>query len=143
MAIKLPRGFCQGCGQRVPGQGKWCEIHRPNKFNNQKTGTAGSKVESDHGTLLANLQRAGKIRNLEAQVPFVFFINGVRVAKYVADYVYEIEEKGHWTRVVVDVKGVRTDYYKLKARLFRAFMGFSITEVTSHARARRPRGSRS
>lgn len=130
MGVKLPKGFCKRCGSRLAGQGVWCDEHRPGrKLRNRPTAEYDSLKEERRGRHLANLQRAGVIRNLERQVPFVIVINGVRVAKYIADFVYEICEKSVWRKVVEDVKGHRTAYYKLKSRLFRACFGFPISEV--------------
>lgn len=50
-----------------------------------------------------------------------------RAVKYVADFVYFDKEKGEL--VVEDVKGVKTDVYKLKRKLMRSIYGIEIQEV--------------
>lgn len=62
------------------------------------------------------LERAGKITDLELQPRFVCFINGKIVCVYIADFAYF--EGNH--RKVEDVKGMRTEVYKLKKKLVEA-----------------------
>lgn len=69
---------------------------------------------------LAILERAGKISNLELQPKFLlqesFRKNGktYRKIEYVADFQYIENGK----TIVEDVKGVQTDVFKLKHKLF-------------------------
>lgn len=130
MAIKLPKGFCKACGAILPGQGKWCDLHRPRpKYGNKKVGAVASKREHSRGFTLANLQRSGHVRNLKAQVRFKLVVNGQLICTYVADFTYEIFTDAGWLFVVEDTKGYRTRYYKTVARLFLALHGFAITET--------------
>ena len=87
--------------------------------------TFDSKKEAAHFALLKKRQQAGEISALRLQVRFPLKVNGVKVAAYVADFTFV--EKGR--RVVLDVKGVRTAIYKLKARLMLAIHGIEIQEV--------------
>jgi hypothetical protein len=62
------------------------------------------------------------------QQRLILKVNDIKVATYVADFVYRDLRTG--TIVVEDYKGYKTAAYKLKARLFRACLGFAITEVS-------------
>ena len=89
------------------------------KYHAQKTTvddiTFDSKKEAMRYQELRLLERAGEIKNLQLQVPYVLIEKSKhgRAIKYIADFVYE--KKGQ--TVVEDCKGFRTDTYKLKKRL--------------------------
>lgn len=93
------------------------------KYHNQKTTIDGivfdSKKEAKRYTVLRSLQEGGYIRGLELQVPFELIPkqSGERAVKYIADFVYWDVEKN--INVVEDVKGYKTDVYKLKRKLFK------------------------
>jgi len=99
---------------------------RYNKYHNIKTEIDGikfdSKKEADRYVQLKILQKAGIIKNLELQPKYRlqdgFEKNGVkyRPINYIADFRYFDNEKGHIR--VEDVKGQKTDVYKLKKKLF-------------------------
>lgn len=82
------------------------------------------KEAARHGVLLL-LEGKGLITDLRAQVKYPLEVNGLKVCDYIADFVYV--EGG--VTVVEDAKGARTREYRIKAKLFRAVHGFSITEV--------------
>jgi hypothetical protein len=86
-----------------------------------------SKAEASRYSLLRILLDQGKISDLELQVPFVIEVNGLKICKYIADFVYTINGQ----RVVEDVKGVRTPEYKLKRKLMSAVFGIEIQEIGS------------
>ena len=79
-----------------------------------------SQLEGRRYRELALLERAGEIKNLRLQVPFLlqdsFKKNGktYRKIEYIADFVYE--EKGQ--TIVEDTKGMKTDVFKIKQKLF-------------------------
>jgi hypothetical protein len=108
---------------------------RKSKYNNTitKVGakTFHSKREAKRYQELQLLVRAKKIRDLQLQVPYDLipaqYINGTynRPIRYMADFVYE--EDGR--TIVEDVKGVRTDGYKLKRRLMKLFHNIDIRET--------------
>ena len=68
---------------------------------------------------------AGIISDLRLQVPYVITVNGLKICKYVADFVYI--DKGY--EVVEDVKGMKTPTYNLKKKLMKAVHGIEIQEV--------------
>jgi len=93
------------------------------KYHNEKTDGYDSKREAKRAAELRLLERAGVIRKLREQVPYLLIPaqydnNGVLLERrcyYVADFVFE--EAPDWTTVVLDVKGVRTDVYIIKRKL--------------------------
>lgn len=90
-----------------------------------------SKKEYLRYLALEDMQSKGKISNLKRQVPFVlvpaFNLNKKRYRSmsYIADFTYT--ENG--TQVVEDVKGIRTDVYKIKKKLMAYIYGIEIKEV--------------
>lgn len=94
------------------------------KYRNKKTQVDmyvfDSVLEARRYKQLALLERAGEIKNLKLQVPFLlqesFRKNGkiYRKIEYIADFVYE--EKGQ--TIVEDTKGIKTDVFKIKQKLF-------------------------
>lgn len=101
------------------------KLQANNKYNAVKSECDGvvfdSKKEAGRYEFLKMLARAGKISNLKLQPRFLLqdgFIYGgkkERKIEYVADFQY-IDE--HGTSIVEDVKGKKTDVYKLKRKLF-------------------------
>ena len=99
---------------------------RRNKYNAKKITIDGhnfsSKREAERYCELKLLLKAGEIRNLVLQPRFLLqeeFIdkNGVKHRKieYVADFLYiDKDDKA----IVEDVKGVLTEVYKIKKKMF-------------------------
>ncbi len=81
----------------------------------------GSKLEMNRYIALELAQKAGKIRNLKCQVPFVlldkFEYRGAkhRAITYVADFTYDNAKAEY---VIEDTKGMLTPVYKIKMKLF-------------------------
>jgi len=108
-----------------------------NKYHNKKTIVDGitfdSKKEARRYSELKLLVRAKEISNLELQPKFMLidkYTNGngkkVRALTYVADFQYTTK----YGIVVEDVKGMKTDVYKLKKKLFeRIYAPLTITEI--------------
>ena len=96
------------------------------KYSNKKTIADGikfdSKAEARRYKELVLAQKAGIIRDLELQPEFLlqdkFKYNGKteRAVKYIADFKYFDVSKGVY--VVEDVKGVQTEVFKIKRKLF-------------------------
>jgi len=107
------------------------------KYKNQKIMIDGikfdSKREAEYFLYLKQLQKDGLISDLELQPKFElqphFKFNGkmVRAINYIADFRYYDVKKGEY--VVVDVKGMKTDVYKLKKKLFEYKYNTEIVEV--------------
>ena len=95
-----------------------------NKYHNKKTMIDGiafdSKIEGERYANLKLLERAGVIENLKLQPRFLlqegFTYDGHKERKieYVADFQYERNGQ----TIVEDVKGMKTEVYKLKRKLF-------------------------
>lgn len=73
------------------------------------------------------LERAGAIKDLKRQVKYELIPkqSGERACNYIADFTYI--ENGEL--VVEDVKGVRTDAYKIKKKLMLWVHGIRINET--------------
>ena len=101
------------------------------KYHNSKTVIDGirfdSKKEAKRYLELKILEKAGAIKDLRRQVPYVLINKSRygRAIKYVADFVYYEYGK----LVVEDVKGVRTPVYKLKKRLMAERFGIEVKET--------------
>lgn len=109
------------------------------KYNSRKTTVDGftfdSKKEAKRYLELKQMEKDGLIHNLQLQVPFVLIpsfeieIDGKkrkrRNIRYIADFVYY--EDGN--KVVEDVKGRKTDVYKLKKKLFEYKYKVTIKET--------------
>lgn len=107
------------------------------KYHARKTTVDGitfdSRKEADRYLVLKGMEDDGAIENLRRQVRYelvpAFDVDGrhYRPVCYVADFVYVDKETGK--EVVEDVKGMRTDAYKLKSKLFARRYGMSIKET--------------
>ena len=106
--------------------------------------TFDSKKEGMYYLKLKEMEKKGEISNLRLQVPYellpALYHDEVvhlktkdkvvrklvqRAVHYVADFVYEKDEK----EVVVDTKGMRLSDYKLKKKMMRALLGIEIIEI--------------
>ena len=90
-----------------------------------------SKKEARRYEELKLLQRAGVIRELKVQPSFRLDVGGIHVCRYVADYSY-VDDARTPAFVVEDVKSEITrkhPVYRIKNKLFKAVLGFEITEV--------------
>lgn len=105
------------------------------KYRARKTTVDGitfdSRKEADRYLVLKGMEEDGSIEDLRRQVRYelvpAFDVDGkhYRPVFYVADFVYVEDGK----TVVEDVKGVRTDVYRLKSKLFARRYGMSIKET--------------
>lgn len=105
------------------------------KYRAKKTTVDGitfdSRKEANRYLVLKGMEDDGAIEALRRQVRYelvpAFDVDGThyRPVYYVADFVYVEDGK----EVVEDVKGVRTDVYKLKSKLFARRYGMSIKET--------------
>ena len=82
--------------------------------------TFDSKAEMNRYAELKMLERAGVIEGLELQPKFILqdAVDGRRAITYFADFGYR--EKGKPRRVIEDVKGHKTEVYRLKKKLLLA-----------------------
>ena len=106
------------------------------KYHNRQTTIDGitfdSRKEAERYIELRLLQRVGKISKLKLQPEYEllpgFTVDGIRHRKtvYRADFEYVDENTGQM--VVEDVKGMKTDVYRLKKKLFAWKYKKNITE---------------
>lgn len=118
-----------------------------NKFRARKTVvgsvTFDSGLEARRYQNLLLLQKAGEINNLEIKPIFRFSIDGRpiliksagypngRQVKYIADFAYFDVARNK--RIVEDVKGFRTDVFKLKKAITECLFPGVIVEEVRHA----------
>lgn len=105
------------------------------KYKARKTVVDGitfdSRREADRYIVLKSMEEDGAIEGLRRQIRYelvpAFDVDGkhYRPIFYVADFVYREDGK----EVVEDVKGMRTDVYRLKSKLFAKRYGMSIKET--------------
>ena len=112
---------------------------RDSKYGNTQVVDGGikfdSKAEHKRWQYLALLEKAGEIRNLRLQVPFLLIPATKRPSggferetKYIADFVYESKSGD---QVVEDVKGAVTPEFRLKRKLMLFVFGIEVKEVRS------------
>lgn len=105
------------------------------KYHAKRTSVDGivfdSKREADRYLVLKSMEKDGTIEDLRRQVRYelipAFDVGGkhYRPVFYVADFVYVEDGK----EVVEDVKGMRTDVYRIKSKLFARRYGKVIKET--------------
>lgn len=104
------------------------------KYNNVQIGGYDSMKERRRAQALRLMERGGLIQDLHEQVKFLLIDEQrdpetgelwERECHYVADFTYR--ENGRF--IVEDVKGVRTDVYKIKKKLMLARYGIRIKET--------------
>lgn len=108
---------------------------RTGKYHARKTTVDGitfdSRKEADRYLVLKGMEDDGAIEDLRRQVRYelvpAFDVDGrhYRPVYYVADFVYVEDGKA----VVEDVKGMRTDVYRLKSKLFARRYGMNVKET--------------
>lgn len=111
-------------------------FYRDNKYKNKKVEYKGivfdSVKERNYYMYLEGLLQAGEITDLQLQVKYELqprfkAKNGriIRPITYTADFVYKDKDG---KEVIVDVKGYRTDVYRLKRKMM-LYKGYDILEV--------------
>ena len=106
------------------------EKNTRSKYHNKKTVIDGitfaSTKEAQYYCELKLKIRAGMVVRFDRQVKYPVIANGARICAYFADFVvYYPDGKTE----IIDVKGMRTDVYKLKKRLVEAIYCVKIKEV--------------
>lgn len=107
-------------------------MSRRHKYRAQPTEIDGirfdSKREATYYASLKVRQIAGEIDGLELQPRYDIYMKGKKVCTYVADFRFNDKVMGK--RRVVDVKGFKTQVYKLKKKLAEAaYPGLEIEEA--------------
>ena len=106
------------------------------KMPNGSVRVFDSQKEARRYDELMLLVKAGQVKDLRLQQTFTLqegYVTGegevIRPIVYKADFVYEINFCGDWTKIVEDAKGVQTQEYKLKKKLMHDRFGITIQEV--------------
>jgi hypothetical protein len=99
------------------------------KYGNVRQKIAGytfdSLAEANRYLVLRQMESDGEIARLEVHPRFSLDVNGTRVCEYIGDFRYS---RGTMS-FVEDVKGVRTDVYKLKKKLMLAILRIPVIEI--------------
>ena len=117
MAVRMSAKDLKRLGIKFPA-----ESTPKNKYNSRKTVIDGisfdSQAEADYYCQLKILLRTGKIDGFCRQARFVITEgkNGEKGTEYVTDFVIFYP---NGTYRIVDVKGVKTDVFKLKIKCLR------------------------
>jgi len=100
------------------------------KYHNKITLVDGIKFHSKKEAVryqeLKLLHDTGVISELKLQVRFPIVVNGKKICTYISDFTY-FDNKGKF--FCEDVKGVRTQIYRLKKKLVEALYPFTILET--------------
>ena len=104
------------------------------KYGNKQTPYKGdiydSKLEAKYAAILDTLKsatnKAQKVVSWERQIPFQIILNGIKICKYFADFKVLYADG---REEIIDVKGLKTDVYKLKKKLVEAQYGIEIIEI--------------
>ena len=102
------------------------------KFNAQPTEVDGirfaSKREARYYGMLKIRQNLGEIERLELQPKYEVTVNGKRICTYIADF--RFNDLTLNKRRVIDVKGCKTQVYRLKKKLVEAlYPGVEVEEA--------------
>lgn len=98
--------------------------------------TAEYKRYLHHAT---EMQHGSRDYTLERQVDYKLAVNGIHICVYRADFVLTYKDG---RKVVEDVKGVRTEAYKLKKSLMKAVHGIDIVEIGEQKKKPAPKESK-
>lgn len=96
-------------------------VERP-KYGNRSTKCAASHyhasiLEATECTNLYLLAKAKEIRSYEIQKPYDFYVNGIKICRHYVDF-FVVPNTGR--DYVIETKGMETDIWRIKERLFRA-----------------------
>jgi hypothetical protein len=107
---------------------------RKSKYGNNKKEIDGimfdSTKEANRYCVLKVRLKAGEIGLLEVHKDYILMVEGKRICKYIADFVYVLTKTGE--RVVEDVKSEATrkaKVYRLKKKMMKEILGIEIIEV--------------
>lgn len=105
------------------------------KYGNKKVILDGHKFDSQkeakrYSELLL-LEKAGEIYNLRLQPEYVIIPSKGRYREtiYRADFCYDTKKDDYNSFVVEDVKGMKTEVYKIKKKLMYHVYGILIKEI--------------
>jgi hypothetical protein len=101
-------------------------MKKHNKYHNKKCEYKGLKFDSllerDRWIYLEDCQKDGIIHSLDRQIKIPLIVQGILICHYVADFQYNIAEH----KIIEDCKGILTDVFRIKSKLFKAIYGYDI-----------------
>ena len=101
------------------------------KYGNKKKEVNGREFDSTKEAKryqeLLMLEKAGEITDLTCQRSVACIVNGMHVCDYLADFVYYCRRRK--AMIHEDVKGHKTEVYRLKKKLVLASTGIEVTET--------------
>lgn len=105
-----------------------------NKYGNKKTIYKGEKYDSereadyarDLDTWRSARSPSQRVVSVQRQYRYLCVVRNKKICTYVADFVVEYADKH---TEVVDVKGFKTEVYKIKKKLVEALYKIEIKEV--------------
>jgi hypothetical protein len=104
--------------------------YRKNKYGNKKTVYNGnkydSKKEAEYAYRLDMLIKAKEVISWERQIRLNLLVNDIKVCAYLVDFIVKYPDN---KVEYVDVKGYKTDIYKLKKKLVKAVLDIDIVEI--------------
>lgn len=98
-----------------------------NKYGAKKSthpewGKFDSKGEMERFGFLKLMEQSGYLKDLRRQVSYPIVVNGQKICRYVADFVYTVNGE----EVVEDFKGFLTREAALKLKMIKAVYGFDV-----------------
>lgn len=105
------------------------QIPAKSKYGNKETEVGGHKFDSrKEARFFLQLQQDPTVKSIRTQVKYELIPKqqGERACSYVADFVVEYHDG---RTVVYDVKGMKTDVYRIKRKLMLWVHGIQIQEV--------------
>ncbi len=73
------------------------------------------------------LVKAGEIGDLKLQVKYPIVVNGIKICNYICDFEYL--DLRTMKKITEDAKGMKTQVYRLKAKLMKALYDIDILET--------------
>lgn len=99
-----------------------------------------SAAQAERYRQLLRMEMNGMIDNLKTEVAYPLTVNNRLICTYRADFSYDvIDDRGHPLRAVIeDVKGMVTDVFALKEKLFNALSPVPLSVIHVRGKARHP-----
>lgn len=117
---------------------------RKGKFNAQGEHVNGqwcaSAAEAERYRQLLKMQDEGRIAGLVCQQRYPLVVNNVKITTYQADFTYDVvTDTGEVLRTIIeDVKGMLTDVFEIKHKLFDALNPIPLTLIHKKGKAKHP-----
>ncbi len=99
-----------------------------------------SAAQAERYRQLLRMEMDGLIDNLKTEVAYPLTVNNTLICTYRADFSYDvIDDRGNQLRAVIeDVKGMVTDVFAIKEKLFNALSPVRLTVIHVRGKAKHP-----